>query len=866
LVALALPAILYGQTLAPSVLFGDSAEFQTEAWRLGVVHPTGYPLYLLSGKLFALLTPGEIAFRINLFSTFAALIALFFFFLLVHHLTQNTWLAIAGVWLGAVGSALWSQAIIAEVYALHAALFMALLYFLIQWNQHGTRHWAMAAALTMGLALAHHRTIILIAPAALLYILFSSQWRNLFRDYKILLGVMLAPLLFYLYVPWRWPVVYHRWPTGQELIDYLLARGYSHALKFSAIADGLRWQAIIDLGLQQYTWLGFILALVGMAALARRRPLELMLTGVTLLTFLFFGIIYQVPDVAVFLIPAWIIMALWLIMGVHAIFTAISPHHGHWLGAAALVLLVAFLVSTRIQQIDRSHDVTARRIADEALARPPLPGALILCDFERLSALRYAFGVERPDLHIETVMPDTDQATYELIHQALATTRPVYLARFLPGVADHFHMNSWGPLVALSLTPHTELPSTLTPTLTDIPFFDDNNAEIVRLIGFEMSEPAVRRGDPTAITLYWRATFAQPPLPYQAQIVLLDDDGNTLSSSPLAHPVANLYPLNAWTPGEIVADRRYFTIEPGIPPGVYRIAIRWQIPFQKQYLHTAANTPEAFTLLTISTNPHWRPQPEQRKKTTLCQNTRLLGFDAGGRPLPGRTLHYTFFLQRTGPGADTPLRLHLIHDEKKLATAEKPLPLAQWPENASFPFEMSLTIPMDMRADTAQLRLQCEQTEVKLQTIHMQTPPASPGEPARISFSDKMMLLSYEKEMNIDRGQVMRVTLHWWAMSPMTEDYAIFVHLLDEQGRVAWQHDGPPAFGARPTTTWTPGDVIVDVHEIPIPADAPPGNYQVEIGVYSPINWQRLNVLDAEGLPAGDHIFLSPIQITTPHH
>src|SRR3954469_16881438 len=62
--------LLYGRTLAPG-LGGtiDSAEFQHAAYRLGIVHPTGYPLYLLLARAWIALVPGgEVAWRVNLLS------------------------------------------------------------------------------------------------------------------------------------------------------------------------------------------------------------------------------------------------------------------------------------------------------------------------------------------------------------------------------------------------------------------------------------------------------------------------------------------------------------------------------------------------------------------------------------------------------------------------------------------------------------------------------------------------------------------------------------------------------------------------------------------------------------------------------
>lgn len=60
---------LYLPTLAPGLLYGDSAELQTLAQTLGLTHPTGYPVYVLIARLFVALVPlGSIAYRVNLLS------------------------------------------------------------------------------------------------------------------------------------------------------------------------------------------------------------------------------------------------------------------------------------------------------------------------------------------------------------------------------------------------------------------------------------------------------------------------------------------------------------------------------------------------------------------------------------------------------------------------------------------------------------------------------------------------------------------------------------------------------------------------------------------------------------------------------
>src|SRR5690242_19744659 len=77
---------LYVRTLAPSLLLGDSAEFQILSSTLGIAHPPGYPIYLLIGKLFTWLPVGSVAYRVNLLSASAAAIAVALLYLVARSL------------------------------------------------------------------------------------------------------------------------------------------------------------------------------------------------------------------------------------------------------------------------------------------------------------------------------------------------------------------------------------------------------------------------------------------------------------------------------------------------------------------------------------------------------------------------------------------------------------------------------------------------------------------------------------------------------------------------------------------------------------------------------------------------------------
>ena len=89
----------------------------------------------------------------------------------------------------------------------------------------------------------------------------------------------------------------------------------------------------------------------------------------------------------------------------------------------------------------------------------------------------------------------------------------------------------------------------------------------------------------------------------------------------------------------------------------------------------------------------------------------------------------------------------------------------------------------------------------------------------------------------------------------------MFLQVIDEDGSKAGQLDRPPCSGGCPTTSWRPGDLIGEWFEIPIDADAPPGNYQVIAGMYDLASGERLPWFDAEGVPLGDSLVLASVQV-----
>ena len=67
--------------------------------------------------------------------------------------------------------------------------------------------------------------------------------------------------------------------------------------------------------------------------------------------------------------------------------------------------------------------------------------------------------------------------------------------------------------------------------------------------------------------------------------------------------------------------------------------------------------------------------------------------------------------------------------------------------------------------------------------------------------------------------------------------------------------------GARPTTGWVKGEVVVDEYELAVDAGALGGDYISEIGMYEEGTGQRLRVLNEEGQVVRDRILLGKVRI-----
>jgi len=135
--------------------------------------------------------------------------------------------------------------------------------------------------------------------------------------------------------------------------------------------------------------------------------------------------------------------------------------------------------------------------------------------------------------------------------------------------------------------------------------------------------------------------------------------------------------------------------------------------------------------------------------------------------------------------------------------------------------------------------------------------------PTRFQLGGKVTLEGYDLEQNqVAVGSEVGLTLYWRANQHLSEDYTVFVHLVDDHDYIWCQHDKPPLSGDYPTSFWHEDEVIKDEHLLQLEEDMPTGRYWIEVGMYLLNDGERLPLVDDSGQVLDSRILLVPITVS----
>lgn len=565
---------LYLPTMSPSVVAGDGGELQMLSVRLGVSHPTGYPLLLLLGWLFSHLPLGpDPAWRVSLLSALASALSMALLYLTARELRASQLTAAAAALLLASAQRVWMHATAAEVYPL-ANLFLLLgLWLLLRWRRGVTPLWLVTLA--FGFGLTHHINIRLVGPAALVFVfLVQPGILRQPRTWLPALATLLLPLALYGFVELRagyylaqpelsGTILGVRKAVASGLVSphyfsggalsLALALDYSSGFLSSSLLGLEALPQYWDLLRLQVPVIVVPVALLGVVVLLRRDPkasaLLLLAYALTLVAALRF--LASVGEDGDHFIPPYLLMGLWFAVGADAIivWSAARLRWSRYLLAALLwALVLANLAAQYPRALERQQ--AGVRAGAQALLSQALPaGAVLAGQWSAITPLRYLQQVDgvRPDLWV--VQADA-VGIQKLIGRALAEERPFYVLRTSAAGLQAVPVPLWDESAIVN--PDARVLN-----------------QAVTWRGYSLAPGALRPGDVLPLTLYWQSNAPQPS-DWSTFIHLLNEAGEKVAQVDQT-PLGGLYPPSAWQPGQLLADPYELTLPADLPPGRYRL-------------------------------------------------------------------------------------------------------------------------------------------------------------------------------------------------------------------------------------------------------------------------------------------------------
>ncbi len=512
LVLLALAA--YIRTLAPDILYGDSAEFQCLAYTLGITHSTGYPTYLLLGRVIGFLPIHSPAWRISLLSAVGAAITVGGVYLLARYYTRSRVGAALGAAALGISYTFWSQAVIAEVYTPAMAFLVAIMLLLFRWQiEPRKRNLSLfIAALLAGIGFGVHASVWLVAPPAAALVLWSLwfqrasrvEWlRSLSAGFAgAIIGLTIFLAAFFITDRLNSPTSFINTTLEPSRVFWNLQlddfKSPLKRLKMTVISS--QWggalfpggdfsfeQELKDYGSRliklEFPALVLLFALVGLVVMLFKRPSSGAFYPLAFLFSMFLILNYKVGDKYVFYLSPYIIITTaagagmgFVLEWVHHLLEPLSGR-----GYRLLYLLPVLFFATMVLQptatirwqalqggvanfVTEDYPFPVKNLAEPRfLAQIRLAGmannTVFVMDWRPLFATAYLAQVEKGmanTLFLEGMPAGNDgKVASTLIAQLkgyLQEGRPVYADKKYPGLEDNFRiLPSVGDLFKLSL-------------------------------------------------------------------------------------------------------------------------------------------------------------------------------------------------------------------------------------------------------------------------------------------------------------------------------------------------------------------------------------------------------------------------------
>ncbi len=494
---------LYHATLLPGVDFGDTGSFQATVGSPLITPRDGYPLYFAIGSFWVWLSGAEPAHALNMASAIEAAIACGLLVLVAAELSGSIAAGVSAALLFAASYTFWSQAIIAEVYALHAVLLALTLWLLLRWGDTPTSGRLFAFFAVYALGFGNHLSMVLLLPGYTIFLLIAAPrgWRSMITPRIVIIATACA-IVGALQYSWNLRTLWLLPDPPHSLAD-ALQRFWFDVTKSdwrdtmvmhvpqSLFGDHLAmyW---FDLR-QQFGLAGPLLAAAGLTQLAITNWRRALLMFTLFAANVIFAYSYNVGDAHVFYLPSHLILALLAAPAVALVGRVVSARifvahdfvahdfvahdfvahdfsraiarHGVTIAASLLIVYAGTRAYHDFPALDRSEDSRPAAVVDALTAGLDDRRSILLEDvnWQIGNGLAYFVKVKRPAI-VYARLPDVLLYAPALVADNRAIGRDVVVTQR----ARDTLTAAYGPLLPTMPDPRVQV-RRLSDTIHDVP-------------------------------------------------------------------------------------------------------------------------------------------------------------------------------------------------------------------------------------------------------------------------------------------------------------------------------------------------------------------------------------------------------------
>jgi hypothetical protein len=412
---------VYLLTLSPTVGLIDSGELATGCYLLNILHPTGYPLYTMLGRLATFVPVAMVVNRVAVLSAVLATCGVGLLLLLGLRLGVSRSVAGANALLLGFSFPVWAVAVDVEVYSLTLVLVL-LLWLAIESADRGGP--LLVLAYLAGLALTNHMSVASTVLGVALTVALAYR-RGLVRRIPVLALLFLLGVSPYLFLvlraragplfAWGNPYNFERFywhVTGKQYQVWMFSQSFSEVMHNAGRGAALLARSFVYI-LVPVVFYGAVLLF------RQRRRLAIGLAVSAVVAFAY-AVNYSIPDIESYYLPCLVAFAVFGMVGLDGL----ARRVGKWRHAAWLAGVLALLLNFRVA--GKQGDYVACDAAMNTLRSSEQNATIITDWWDVYSPVFYL-------QHVEHVRPDVCIIDKELVRRSWYFD---YLSRAYPWLVE----------------------------------------------------------------------------------------------------------------------------------------------------------------------------------------------------------------------------------------------------------------------------------------------------------------------------------------------------------------------------------------------------------------------------------------------